>query len=361
MGALGATLLVGCSSGSPEKEKPREFSQVKVDEVRAAGDGMDVEFWVTDLSAAALGRALVGVESAELTDKAGAAWRGNGLRIYKTSAQAARELGASLPLQGQARRDSLPMLDRWMPLSTGRKWESGLEVWLDQQDWGSQGGSAAVAVSTGKLTLGPGSLRLLARSWLIAGATDPLLSMPGAEIPAAMVVELVAQHVDRSRSGPSDLITGPTLASPREEGQVFERLMIDLVCEPGQTIVIVPAHPREDWHAGTDGAGAVAGGTGAAGPSATPSSEPPVIDPVPEGTASAEQPGDSLPVGSAAPATPIGPAVPDLLTLGEAMLTDATVGRGASRRVIVVVTPRVPGKFEPLGAKREPRPVAPVR
>lgn len=322
---------------------------------------MDVEFWVIDLSSEALGRALAPLGDARLAGTAGDRWTSNGFRVYRVPSAAARAVAESLPMQGQARRDSLAMLSRWSPLSGGRKWDSEVEVWLDQQDWGADSPSSSVAISNGRLTLGAGAFRLLARSWLVAGASDLVLDGPQGYIPAAMVVQLVPQHVDSFRTGRSDLLTGPRLSSPQDEGQVFTRLTLDVVCGQGETLLIVPAHPREKWALGQPATTSLPIERTTRGNS----DQPPTIAPRPvdSGPETAEV-DEAAAAQEPARADSIGPFVPDLLTLGEAMLTDASVGNAAHRRVILAITPRVPRRFEPLGAssaRSEAAQTAPVR
>ncbi|GMV24848.1 MAG: hypothetical protein AMXMBFR58_08790 [Phycisphaerae bacterium] len=348
LGAVACMVAAGCE-GDPDPAPPREFSALQLQEVRPAGDGLDVEFWVTDLSPVALGRALAPISSYRSQGSRSRLWEGNGLRVYVVPADQARSVVGALPLQGQARRESLPMLGRWRPLSGGRRWDSGLDIWLDQQDWGLDPG-AMVAISSGRLTLGGGTLRLLARSWLVAGT--PVLggAEDSARVPAAMVLQLLPQHVDAARS--ADLLAGPALNAATDQGQTFERLLVDLICDPGQTVLIVPAHPREEWPQASE----IASRPVPAAPAASDAPEvkpreiddAPAVDPVPLAAPAAadarnqDQTADS----TAGPAA--GPALPDLLTLGEAMLTDAIVGRGAHRRVIISITPRIPPEFQPV-------------
>jgi hypothetical protein len=330
----------------------RTFGDIQLQEVRAPNEGMDVEFWVTDLSSAGLGRALAPLSSTMLGGKTAEVWRSNGLRIYRVASTEGKRVAASLPMQGQVRRDALPMLERWTPLATGRRWNDGLDIWLDQQNWGDSGASSALMVSMGKLSLTPGSLRLLARNWVVAGTVDPLAGgQSGGSLPAAMLVQLVPQHAESRRSGPSDLFTGPTLSSPREDGQVFDRLSIELVCEPGEMLLIVPVHPREELVESTQRGSPAQEASEATGPSTiqpVPLIEPKLID---ESAPASAQDG---PASQNNQPSTAGPKVPDLLTLGEAMLTDATFGKGARRRVIIAITPRVPDRFEPLGPAPAP-------
>lgn len=349
-------LISGCSSDpAPLPDEPRDFSTLKIDQVKPAGEGLDVEFWVIDLSPAAIGRALDDIQGAELTDAQARLWRSNGLRIFKTTAKIAGDIGASLPLHGQARRDSLPLLPRWSSLASGRAWTAGVEIWLDQQNWTSDLGTPTPTVSTGHIQLGAGSLRVLARTWPIAVPPDLTQVAAGpATLPAALVVQLMPQHVDSIRSSDDRLTTTPqpSLATPQKEGQAFDRLMLEVPCMPGEAIIIVPAHPRESWHALAD-----PNASSLTSPQ-TPSTrnEAPLIEPQPLDDRDHAETGDPSadPDAPAAPArgSRIGPSVPDLLSLGEAMLTDAIVGNAASRRVIVVITPRVPASFDPLPTPR---------
>lgn len=334
--------LAGCGTDdSKASTKPREFSEVQLGKVESAGEGMDVEFWVLDLSSPALGRAMSPLSEFQVGGVLGKRWRDNGLRVYRAPSGAVRSVATTLPMQGQARRDSLAMVTRWTPLSGGRAWDSDIEVWLDQEDWGEDSPSATVAISNGKLTLARGALRFLSRAWLVAGTSDPTLD-PGAGIPAAMMLELVPQHIPSERSSDSDLLSGPKLNSSRDGGQVFSRLTLDLLCEQGETVIIVPAHPREKWESGPAAESRMASGTSPRPP------EPPTILPLPERDPG-ERVEDSLEhTGETATLEPIGPSVPALLTLGEAMLTDAAVGNFAHRRVLIAITPRMPKRFDPL-------------
>jgi hypothetical protein len=362
-----AVSLVACETEQEvSPTAARTFGDIQLQEVRAPDEGMDVEFWVTDLSSAGLGRALAPLNSTMLTGQTAEVWRSNGLRIYRVSSVEGKRVGASLPMQGQVRRDALPMLERWTPLATGRRWSDGIGIWLDQQNWDSTNASSSLMVSMGKLSLAPGSLRLLARNWVVAGTVDPLTTghsigqptgQSSGSLPAAMLVQLVPQHAESRRGGPSDLFTGPTLSSPRDDGQVFDRLSIELICEAGEMLLIVPVHPREELAASQLQGGPAPEASELPGPSTI---QPvPLIEPRLMEESSADFGSDDPAPVANQPST-AGPKVPDLLTLGEAMLTDATFGKGARRRVIIAITPRVPARFEPLGPAPQSAPATPA-
>ncbi len=327
---------------------------MRLGEVRPAGDGVDVEFWVLDMSAEALARAVSPITAGERTDSVGTMWRANGMRVFKAPSGTVAQIGQRLPMQGQTRRDALPLLPRWSPVALGRTWSSGVDVWLDQQDWSGGGKDPGPAVSTGRLALGAGALRLLARTWPVAAPADVLGGGTlSADLPAALVVQLVPQHVESSRLS-SDRIgeaPDPERTSPWRQGQVLERLVMELPCERGESIVIVPAHPREKWLVGEASAGSALPAEAGKNPPprADPSPQGPLIEPRPA-RENPEEPPTDAPGHAPDGAFALGPGIPDLLSLGEAMLTDASVGNGAHRRVILVITPRVPAKFDPFAS-----------
>lgn len=325
---LALLTCTGCADQTDAPALARSFTDVQVTDVRPSGDGVVVEYWVSDLSAPSLARALGRVRRYEVGGRRADAWKSNGLRVYQGPTADLIPAAAGITMTPQTRRETLPMLHRWTPIATGRRWDSGVDVWLDQQDWGEADEAGSVAVSMGRLSLGPGSLRLLARTWVAAGLTEFSRDGSGPGVPLVMVLEMAPQHFTGSAARTIDLAAVARPSQARDDGQFFERLRLELECEPGQTVLIVPAHPREEWPDGSPG-GHGPGGLGAPRDGYSSEPEPQNSEPtVPDGPRVLRE-------------HVAGPRLPDLLTLGEAMLTDARVGQGASRRVILSVTPRL--------------------
>ncbi|MBL8962833.1 MAG: hypothetical protein JNK70_02060 [Phycisphaerae bacterium] len=347
--AWASMAIGGCAERQETPNPPRTFADVQVGDVRSSVDGVVVEYWICDLSSGSLGRALERVRRYEVTGRRAGAWRSNGLRVFLGPTEEVIAAVTGITMAPQTRRETLPMLPRWMPIATGRRWDSGVDVWLDQQDWGDGDEAGSIAVSMGRLSLGPGSMRLLARTWIASGTTEFIPDGIGPGVPTMMVLEMAPQHHGGSTARSLDLAAATRSSSARGDGQFFDRLRLELACEPGQTALIVPAHPREEW---------LYENQGPLGRGSPDPSRPMSPDELSEGDLEILDEGvQPVPTG------PAGPQLPDLLTIGEAMLTDARVGRGASRRVILSVTPRLTERFErsERASPRLPRPETTVR
>lgn len=151
-------------------------------------------------------------------------------------------------------------------------------------------------MDNGLLTLPAGSIRLLARAWI-----EPMEPSPGDDgvVRAGVRVELVPQHEEASprRAGLEASLAVKHPGGAAEAGLLFSRLEWRATLAGDRALVIVPERPGESW-------------------------EPP--------------PEDGAPLAGPAPAR--------FPTLGEAMLA----GEHGSRRVVVVIVPTAPERYELL-------------
>ena len=181
------------------------------------------------------------------------------------------------------------------PGAVQRQWLGEHPQWMELVR-GPQAPRQVVLLDSGLLTLQPGRLRLLTRCWVTP-------SLPGSGMaPEAQVrLDLAVQHQSRPKP-PSlrDLVDQPQRPPVEAEGVVFSRFVAEAALGPTDALLIVPERPGVIW------------------------GEPPKPD---------------------EPATAAGPPAPALPSLGEAMLWQEPGAAGAMR-IVVVLIPRLPDRFE---------------
>lgn len=245
---------------------------------RNAIDGLELHWWITFDDGGAVGSTLVSLSDGAppLSPQTQQAWIENGLRMVRIPENKLPELEARLPAVRSLERTWFGWATEWTSLFIGRR----------------AGGSGPVLIDGQPVTLAPGTLRLLARTWTAQGSTGPVLRL-----------ELAMQH--QTRVADDVLATTGLRASVArtllDEGSVFAQLNVDAALEPGWVYAISSERPGVEWSASrrkrTEN-----DGDGEAGPKVSP---PP--------------------------------------TLGEAMLSQASDNpavRGV--KVVVVLVPRVP-------------------
>jgi hypothetical protein len=189
---------------------------------------------------------------------------------------------------------------QWMPLFTSPAWGEGQAMVLDD----------------GPLHVGPGSLRLLMRCWLGPASaavnaeisSDPKRRLEGGTLAGAVQLELVPQHVERAARADLQLALKPK-QPPEAEGFVFSRLLLEASLSTDDVLLIVPERPDAEWRP------------------------------------------RKMAEGEAAAGSPHGPPVPTEPTLGEVMLTDVASGGYRNTKVVIVVAPSPPRRFNLLAER----------
>lgn len=335
---LALATLCACSSG-PKAAAPGAKGQP---------DGLEAVWWIVDdsnhdrIAFENLGEALLQYQDRPtgLSPAALRLWRSNGLRVVAVPAKELDLLHDRVRTMGQAIEQWFGVLPTWTPLVTGPAFE---------QPW-------TLALDNGPIELPPGNVRLLGRAWMVP--VEPSLSLdpprPGHDeqspaMAAAMNVELLPQHTEaRDRHGSFAQNYGrDPRPSIENSGVNFPRLTLHFACRGGDAIVIVPedpfvewkklppGQPRELFFPSPQGPTVIEPPT-SLGPPVAPATKPPLDQPF---VAPTQQPVVQL-------ADQIsGPAPVRLPTLGEAMLCDLN-GVGLSRRVVLILIPRVPEKYQ---------------
>lgn len=291
---LTATLLTGGCAGDGRDTQRRAMSYAEPAVVGAEA-GLEVQVWIVEDDTLGFAYALAHHErrARGVPDGVSSVWQANGIRIVPVPLNELDSLRATFRRAGLSERRWHGLAGQWTPVVEGPR----------------LGGRTALALDSGILSLNRGRLRLLGRCWLApdlqhepTNADDPLVR-------AVMRIELLPQHAEQRRRSELDAVLNPDQRPPEEEGLLFRRFLAELPAHKGQAYLLVPEHPRTDWAAMLDGD----------------------KDDADEGT-------------------DIGPLDPGLPTLGEAMLTSRVAPEDApTRRMVVVLLPRVPDRFEILG------------
>ncbi len=146
-------------------------------------------------------------------------WRRSGLRVLSVPRSELLALQRSLPLKGEANRESLGELHDWKPLIVG-------PVWPD---------AGAILLPGGVLELPPGRMRLLARCFLVPTPSERAMT-------SRLRVEIVPQH-EESRSNKerwsqaAGIKAMPTLA---DQGLLLERLRADFFLDGDEALLLIP-------------------------------------------------------------------------------------------------------------------------
>ncbi|MDX2131972.1 MAG: hypothetical protein SFY69_07970 [Planctomycetota bacterium] len=304
---VGATLacaglgLGGCAS----RERP--------DPVLSAGSqaetaGVEVSWWLVEEQPAAPGAPSAREVFASLERRtppidwrALEVWRANGMRVLAVPAAELSRVRAQLGVSGPAQSQWLGEVTVWTEVARSPEGRRST-VWLDN----------------GALTLRDGRLSLALRCWF---APDRPTDGAASTQPGVLEVELVPRFVpaadDATRlrapaprgGGEADGTPGVAGAAPI----VFDRLRLGASMRGGDALLVVAEAPETDWQGPPGNAG---------------------------------EPG----------ARPLGPPVPGAPTLGEHLLGSAgSAGSGRRTRLVLVITPSVPGVFRMLSDAGGPR------
>ncbi|GJQ28842.1 MAG: hypothetical protein HBSAPP03_07260 [Phycisphaerae bacterium] len=259
-------------------------------------DGVEVEWWVVDDAGPPGGQplrtVLAGLEGRPAPIDAGVlgVWRANGLRVVALMPEAVEGVRARMNVVGPVQRERLGDGSRWQDVARVAVPRGGMTVGLDN----------------GPVTIRDGRVMLSLRAW---GMPDPEGREDESGHPrAVVVVEAVPRHV----SGWQGETGGVTLggpAIPSRETLVFDRLWMTAVVGEGMALLVIPESPGEEW--GVE----------------------------------ARRRADTV-------VPHIGPEAPPMVTLGEALMRSEGETVGRSRRQVVVVRVKPPGRFELMGEGR---------
>lgn len=231
--------LSGCASSGAKADsderaalKAREAQAAKerAGSARAGEGGLEVSWWVTAADGAALAEALgpfrgspVPMPEAEVE-----LWRAHGLRVFSVPVDRVSGLRERLGSTGPVQQQWLGQAVQWTETVRGPEAPGGQTVALDAE----------------RVRLGPGALRLLARSWI-----EPAPPGPGETTARAQLrVEVMPQHhesVPGRTPDPLRLDVQPT--SAETQGLLFSRLYARMALGPDRAVVIVPERPGVEW------------------------------------------------------------------------------------------------------------------
>lgn len=200
--------------------------------VRGSENGMEMMCWGVSTRS----RSLADLLGPYLDDTQGidartrALWQSNGLRLVFVPLDRLDSIRQFLPQSGGVQRQWLGQVGLWTDVLQGTPWH-------DLQ---------SVAMDNGRLSLGPGKVRVLLRCWT--------MPVPGREsgdpTQNAMRAELLLQHQEPTRVDPATLYTRPTtVTDPLDEGLVFRRLAASITLPPDRALLIIPEAPSLDWRA----------------------------------------------------------------------------------------------------------------
>lgn len=315
---------------------------------RAVAEGLDAAWWIVDDSNhdrttfESLPQALLPYvkRPTGLSDEQQLAWRANGLRVIAVPVEDLDALHDRLRTFGKAREQFLGIIPEWTSLGSGH---SFLAPWTLNLD-------------NGPLDLPAGQVRLLCRAWLVPDEPpldpSPKNVVDASGMAAALHMELLPQHQEASSTRWSLAQTYGLDKRPTNEsaGLTFPRLALTLNTKGVDALLIVPELPEVEW-------APLPPGTPRVLPDPVSSiatvqrpaekAEPIGDDPIPPQASrpsSLDTPPAAVEVMSPEPAAPAGPQPTRLPTFGEALLSDLN-GVGLSRRVVIVLIPRVPSTF----------------
>lgn len=238
-----------------------------------------------------------------------------GIRAVVVPREELAGIESALDTQPAGSEVSLGQSSRWTVVATGGELSEG----------------TAVRVQDGLMGLSGGKLRLLLRCFVA-----PWGRAADGSVSAGLRVDVAPQHEAgfgagrERRSEFAAALEAPKLRTVEDAGQVFTSLALEAFIGPGEVLLLVPESPEVRW-AGTkveggEAKGETPGGEGDLGPT-------PMEGPLPEPRV----------VFSG-----VGPRPPRPKTVGELILTDATDISDAGRRMIVVVDPILPGRYQLL-------------
>lgn len=292
-----AFLALGACAGKRERATLEAPDDPITPVVRGAEAGLETRLWVVENRAGSLATTMRAFGPPTAAPPAAVElWRKNGFRVLEVPVDRLEELRESLPTIGPRHREWLGLLPEWVEVVKGAQLEPDRPVELD----------------SGAVRLGPGRLRLVSRCWAMPSVgAQPDGSATGAVLKLEIMPELEMREPGGAETL-ARLLESPE-AQPRAglRGIAFDRLLLGMVCSGSSAIVIVPEDPGLDWAA--------------------------------ERAARPER------AGEGAAGVTFGPRAPTVPTLGELMLTSLALPESVGdARIVVVLVPRVPERFELL-------------
>lgn len=256
-------------------------------------------------------------------------WARNGLRVVRVPADRVPIVRTRLGLIAPEAQQLIGFSSRRVSVARGAAFEQ----------------SEAIELDSGVLTLESGHLRMLLRSWPVPKEVPSARSragkgtgLPGAmvrlEVTPQAVREVVGRVVPRDAEGNPIAGLSPAQSVATEDaGSMFARLAFETSLDAGDALVIFPIE-RD-----TSGREERAGGAKAMdtlGSAQVAESE---------SVANTSLPDESLPAASIVRRGDVGPAVPELPTLGEAMLTDKLAASPRGDRLVLVLIANPPATY----------------
>ncbi len=232
--ACAASLLTACGTKKVQVAGPTPSAEIPASDpgVRGSQNGMEMMCWGVSTRSRALAELLAPYieDTFGLDSRTRALWQSNGLRLVLVPLDRLDSIRQLLPQSGGVQRQWLGQVGLWTDIIHGTPWH-------DLQP---------VAMDNGRLSLGPGKVRILMRCW-----TMPVPGNDAADAPhAAMRAELLLQHQEPPRVDAAALYTRPTsVTDPLDEGLVFRRLAASITLPPDRALLIIPESPQLDWRA----------------------------------------------------------------------------------------------------------------
>ena len=217
-------LPLGCATDTgPTDARLRERASVAdspvVDE---EANGVDIRWWFTDDSNGSLARALGPHAAAPvgIGESRRDALRASGVRIARITLDEADAVLEQLDSLGSRKHTWLTPTGRWSQVYTGRR----------------VGPSVPVMLGGRRTHMDPGTLRLLARTWVSRTLDGPILR-----------AGLAAQNKAPPPPPGESFFERPAFKSEPEKGPILDPIAFTLTLEEGHVWVITCAAPDDDW------------------------------------------------------------------------------------------------------------------
>lgn len=283
---LAVAMLLGACAAKPRT--PRD-GQAPAE----ARPGVELTWWVVDDLPVEGGPPLrdtlaaLSARSVPVAPEILAAWKASGLRVLAVPTSDVALLQSRLNLVG-------PLQNQWVGEAPS---------WIDLAKSAVADGSMTVVLDNGPAMFRDGRLGLAMRTW-IAPDPNPAPNTQATALASAVILELAPRHVPR-RTIESGLPRVPGDDPALPEPLIFDRLRLSAIMRGDDALLILPESPGEQWN------------------------DPPAVAPTP-----------SIPH--------IGPEVPPLPTLGEALLSDTVAVPGRRARIMILIRATIPDRFELL-------------
>ena len=198
--------------------------------------GLSVESWVIRDKDFALARALADLSASPewLDGETAALWRSNGLRVLSMPIEQLTSLRQSLPAGGPTENRELGESTSWTPIATGP----------DLAD-------RVLRLDSGLLEVGPGQVRLLARSWIepvILTEQNQGEQAAMSRVGSRVRIELAPQYAERLAARSPLQIEAERRPSAVDRGLVFDRLVLSMLVGGDMAIVLIGESPDVDWN-----------------------------------------------------------------------------------------------------------------